>query len=179
MRKAIILVLLITAMAIQVGTIYAIEDLRAYPTGRLGYIRAGYDLPPDWTLDVWVDPTIGAEKRPVGPPTFSLPMRGGQEWETTRYGIIRVYAEAWIWDQGRRVIVAVSRMIQAEASPNRGYGYGYGWGSYQYGGAGYDDGYVYLPGYGWGIEFQLRHFDLSYWRYYKNYQYPYRGPQRP
>jgi len=161
------LILLVLTMHTQA---FAVEDLRAYPTGRLGYIRSGYDLPPDWILDVWINPTFGPERKPVGPPAFSLPVNGGYEWEAPSYGFIRVYAEARIWDQ-RWVIIAVSKVLQAEATPNRGYAYGYYYSGY------YFDGSVYMPGYGWGLEFQLRHFDLSYWKHYQGYQYPFRGPQ--
>lgn len=152
------------------------EELKAYPSGRLGYIRAGYDLPADWIVDVWINPVFGPERKPLGPSSFILPISGGYEWMASFYGLIKAYAEARIWDQGRQIVVAISKVLQAEVPP-----YAYRWGGY-YGcynsTAGYYDGYICVPGYGWALEFQLRHFDLSYWKHYRGYQYPHRGPTK-
>lgn len=108
-------------ICLSVGCVPAsrIYDLRDYPTYRLGVVRAGW-MDPSLRIDVWVNSC------PPDNPSFTLLPGWQKEW-TVESGDARVYARAWIWDNGQKLVVGETKApLCAEVFKARDWS-GYGW----------------------------------------------------
>ncbi len=94
-------------------------DLREFPTYRLGVVQIGW-MDPNWHIDVWVN------SQPSSSPSFTLLPGWQKEWEAEANNVF-VYARAWIWDKGRKLIVAETKKpLRIKVSTVRDWD-GYGW----------------------------------------------------
>jgi len=97
-----------------------IQDLRQFPNYRLGLVQVGW-IDPSWRIDIWINaPSSGS-------PSFTLLPWWQKEWkvETSE---VSVYAEAWIWDRGQKLVIAKTKKImRTKVSVARDWWYGYGW----------------------------------------------------
>ena len=93
-------------------------DMREFPSYRLGVVQAGW-MDPNLHLDVWVN------SRPNNLPSFTLLPGWQKEWEAEADDV-SIYAEAWIWDKGRKLVVAKTKLAPVKVSVARDWN-GHGW----------------------------------------------------
>lgn len=96
-----------------------IYDLRQFPSYRLGVVQVAW-MDPNWHIDVWVG-------QPSDNPTFTLLPGWQKEWRIEADNAL-IYAEAWIWDGGKKLVVArIKKPLRIiKASKVRDWD-GYGW----------------------------------------------------
>jgi len=94
-----------------------VYEMRQFPSYRLGVIQVGW-MDPNWRVDVWVG-------QPGNNPAFTLMPGWQKEWQIDADNA-SVYAEAWIWHSGKKLLVAKTKPFMVKALTVRDYD-GYGW----------------------------------------------------
>lgn len=116
MKKILLCLLLFLSVGCVANRIY---DLREFPSYRLGIVQVDW-LDSNWHIDVWIN------SQPNCRPDFTLLAGWQQEWEA-KAETVSVYAEAWIWDRGKKLVVAQTKeSIKIKISRVRDWN-GYGW----------------------------------------------------
>lgn len=111
--------LLLVVLIVGCAATSRVYDLREFPTYRLGLVQVGW-LDPNWSIDVWVNSPAYKFA------DFTLLPGWQKEW-LAETDSVSVYAEAWIWDNGRKLIVAETKKpVRVKVSKARDWD-GYGW----------------------------------------------------